>query len=121
MRVAFTSKFHRGKLADLVSLLSGRDFKTREFKEEIAEQSFKDLKESVLQFVNKTNFQRYLMIVKSTGIIDSSLVRSDNVMNFGYILYLALREKKIDSVIIERAVRRWIVLAILTGRYSGSP
>ena len=61
------------------------------------------------------------MIVKSTGIIDSSLVRSDNVMNFGYILYLALREKKIDSVIIERAVRRWIVLAILTGRYSGSP
>ena len=61
------------------------------------------------------------MIVKSTGIIDSSLVRSDNVMNVGYILYLALREKKIDSVIIERAVRRWIVLAILTGRYSGSP
>ena len=61
------------------------------------------------------------MIVKSTGIIDSSLVRSDNVMNFGYILYLALREKKIDAVIIERAVRRWLVLTILTGRYSGSP
>lgn len=121
LRVAFTSKFHRGKLVDLVSLLSGRDFKTREFKEEIAEQSFKDLKESVLQFVNKTNFQRYLMIVKSTGIIDSSLVRSDNVMNFGYILYLALREKKIDAVIIERAVRRWLVLTILTGRYSASP
>lgn len=121
LRVAFTSKFHRGKLADLVSLLSGRDFKTREYKDEIAEQSFKDLKESVLQFVNKTNFQRYLMIVKSTGIIDSSLVRSDNVMNFGYILYLALREKKIDATIIERAVRRWLVLSILTGRYSGSP
>lgn len=61
------------------------------------------------------------MIVKSTGIIKSSLVRSDNVMNFGYILYLALRAKKVDPVIIERAVRRWIVLAILTGRYSGSP
>lgn len=121
LRVAFTSKFHRGKLADLVSLLSGRDFKTREYKDEIAEQSFAYLKESVQQFVSKTNFQRYVMIVKSTGIIDSSLIRSDNVMNFGYILYLALREKKVDSVIIERAVRRWLVLSILTGRYSGSP
>lgn len=121
LRVAFTSKFHRGKLADLVSLLSGRDFKTREFRDEIAEKSFAELKESVLQFVSKTNFQRYLMIVKSTGIIDSSLIRSANVMNFGYILYLALKEKKIDSVIIEKAVRRWIVLSILTVRYSGSP
>ena len=29
LRVAFTSKFNRGKMADLVSLLSGRDFETR--------------------------------------------------------------------------------------------
>lgn len=120
LRVAFTSKFHRGKLADLVSLLSGRDFKTREYKNEIVEQSFVSLKEGVLQFVNKTNFQRYLMIIKSIGVIDSSLIKSDNVINFGYILYLALREKKIDAALIEKAIRRWIVLTILTGRYSGS-
>ena len=37
LRVAFTYKFKRGKLADLVSLLSGRDFETREFKIEIEE------------------------------------------------------------------------------------
>lgn len=40
LRVAFTYKFNRGKLADLVSLLSGRDFENREFKIEIEEQSF---------------------------------------------------------------------------------
>lgn len=40
LRVAFTYKFKRGKLADLVSLLSGRDFETREFKIEIEERSF---------------------------------------------------------------------------------
>ncbi|QSF36391.1 DUF262 domain-containing protein (plasmid) [Priestia megaterium] len=48
LRVAFTFKFLRGKLANLVSLLSGRDFETREYKEEIAEDSFKILEEGEL-------------------------------------------------------------------------
>jgi len=40
IRVAFTSQFNRGKLSDLVSLLSGRNFETRTFEDTIAEQSF---------------------------------------------------------------------------------
>lgn len=61
------------------------------------------------------------MIVRSAGIVRKSLVRSQNVLNFGYALYLALRERKIDSNTIEKIVRRWIALSILTGRYSASP
>jgi hypothetical protein len=121
LRVAFTYKFKRGKLSDLVSLLSGRDFETRDYKIEIAEESFKQLHEAVLQAVNQTNYERYLMIVHSCGIVRKSLVRSQNVLNFGYALYLALRERNIDSNKIEQIVRKWIVLTILTGRYSGSP
>jgi len=121
LRVAFTYKFKRGKLSDLVSLLSGRDFETREFKAEIEEDSFKQLHDAVLQAVNQTNYERYLMIVRSAGIVRKSLIRSQNVLNFGYVLYLALRERKIDSNKIEKIVRRWLALSILTGRYSGSP
>ncbi len=79
------------------------------------------LLQGVLEFVNKTNFQRYLMIVKSTGIISPAMIRSQNVLNFGYALYLLLHSKGEDASIIEKVVRRWIVLTILTGRYSGSP
>lgn len=121
LRVAFTFKFLRGRIADLVSLLSGRDFNSRDYQEAIAEDSFAKLKEGVLEFVRKTNFQRYLMIVKSTGIISPAMIRSQNVLNFGYALYLLLRAKGEDPAIIEKVVRRWIVLTILTGRYSGSP
>lgn len=121
LRVSFTHKFKRGKIADLVSLLSGRDFETRENLESIAESSFATLREGVEAFVNETNFKRYIMIVRSTGMIDASLVRSQNVLNFGYILYLSLRERNIDSATIEKLVRKWLVLSILTGRYSGSP
>ena len=49
------------------------------------------------------------------------MIRSQNVLNFGYALYLLLRTKGEDAAVIEKVVRRWIVLTILTGRYSGSP
>ena len=120
LRVSFTHKFKRGKISDLVSLLSGRDFETRENLEAIAESSFATLRQGVEAFVNQTNFQRYIMIVKSAGIIDASLVRSQNVLNFGYILYLTLKDQKLDAGVIEKLVRKWLVLSMLTGRYSGS-
>ena len=120
LRVSFTHKFQRGKLSDLVSLLSGRNFETRENLESIAQESFQKLREGVEAFINETNFKRYLMIVRSTGIIDSTLVRSQNVLNFGYILYLTLKDMKYKAAKIEKLVRKWIVLSILTGRYSGS-
>ena len=120
LRVSFTHIFHRGKISDLVNLLSGRNFETRENIESIAEDSFHKLREGVEAFVNETNFKRFLMIVRSTGIIDASLVRSKNVLNFGYILYLSLKDRGLEANTIESLVRRWIVLSMLTGRYSGS-
>ena len=120
LRVSFTHKFRRGKIADLVSLLSGRNFETKENLESIAEQSFHSLRQGVEDFVNETNFKCYIMIVKSTGIIDNSLVRSQNVLNFGYILYLTLKDQNMNAALIEKLVRKWIVLSMLTGRYSGS-
>ena len=121
LRVAFTYKFKRGKLQDLVSLLSGRDFETREYREDIMEESFKELYDGVKSFINQSNFERYLMILKSAGIIDNNLVRSQNVMNFGYILYLLLKEKNIQPENIEKYVRRWVIMSIITQRYTSSP
>jgi hypothetical protein len=121
IRVAFTSQFNRGRLSDLVSLLSGRNFESRTYEDEIAEQSFASLKRGVLNFINETNFKRFLMIIKSAGFISPKMIRSQNAVNFAYILYLKLREMQVSSVKIESHVRKWFVYSILTGRYSGSP
>lgn len=121
IRVAFTSQFNRGRLSDLVSLLSGRNFETRTFEETIAEQSFGILKKGVNNFINETNYKRFLMIIKSAGFISPKLIRSRNAINFAYIVYLKLKELGVNSVAIESYVRRWLVYSILTGRYSGSP
>jgi len=121
LRVAFTYKFNRGKISDLVSLLSGRNFETREYEEQIAEQSYNSLIDGVKQFINETNFKRFIMIIKSAGFVSNKLIRSVNALNFAYILYLKLKEQSVNPALIEKYVKKWFVLSILTGRYSGSP
>lgn len=121
LRVAFTSEFKRGKLADLVALLSGRNFETKQFEENIAEQSFGRLKAGVMNFINETHFKRFVMIIRSAGFVDPSLIGSQNALNFAYVLYLTLRAQGKPAADIEAAVRRWFVMSVLTGRYSGSP
>ena len=121
LRVAFTFKFNRGKLSDLVSLLSGRNFETREYEEEIAKQSYDTLITGIKDFINETNFKRFLMIITSAGFVDNRLIRSVNAMNFAYILYLKLKEQGYNPALIEKYVKKWFVLTLLTGRYSGSP
>lgn len=121
IRVAFTTQFNRGRLSDLVSLLSGRNFEIRTYEDAIAEASFANLKTGVKNFINETNFKRFLMIIKSAGFISPKLIRSQNAINFAYIVYLKLKELGVNSVAIESYVKRWLVYSILTGRYSGSP
>ncbi|HET7234468.1 MAG TPA: DUF262 domain-containing protein [Longimicrobium sp.] len=121
LRVAFTSEFGRGRLQDLVALLSGRNFETREYEESIAEQSFARLKNGVHRFINANNFQKFVMILGSAGFISSDLIGGQNAVNFAYILYLRSRAEGLAQADIERIVRRWYVASLLSGRYSGNP
>lgn len=112
--------FGRGKLADLVSLLSGRNFETKAYEEAIAEASFAKLNEGVLDFINESHFKRFVMIIKSAGFITTEMIRTQGDLNFAYIVYLRLRAQGVNDGKIESFVRRWFVMSVLTGRYSGS-
>jgi hypothetical protein len=121
LRVAFTSEFGRGKLQDLVALLSGRNFETKQFEDVIAEESFGRLKKGILAFINKTHFDRITMILRSAGFVTSDLIGGRNAVNFAYILYLRGRGEGVPAADLERLVRRWYAMSILRGRYTGSP
>ncbi len=121
LRVAFTSEFGRGKLQDLVALLSGRNFATKQFEEAVAEESFGKLKKGILAFINKTHFDRITMILRSAGFVTSGLIGGQNAVNFAYILYLRGRAENMPAADLEQLVRRWYVMSILRGRYTGSP
>ena len=121
LRVAFTSEFGRGKLQDLVALVSGRNFETKQFEEVIAETSFAKLKKGILAFINKTHFDRITMILRSAGFVTSDLIGGQNAVNFAYVLYLRGRADSLPAADLERLVRRWYVMSVLRGRYTGSP
>lgn len=121
LRVSFIKEFNRGKISDLVKLLSGQNFETREFDEVIQEQSFLTLKNGILDFINENHFKKFLIIVRSAGIVNSKLINSRNVLDFAYTIYLKLRKDGIPNNFIEKYTRKWLIISILTERYSGSP
>lgn len=122
LRVSFIHMFSRGKLRDLVSLLSGRDFETRDYKEEIAEDSFHKLTEGIKHFMHKYHFEQFTLAIKNAGFVSNKLINSQIALDFAYVVFLKLMfSGEVDKTEIKRYVSKWFVMSILTGRYSTSP
>ena len=122
LRVSFMHQFRRGKLADLVSLLSGRDFETKEFREDIVTDSYQKLEHGILNFINEYNFAQFILAIKGAGFVSSKLLNSAMTLDFAYTLYLILLDTpEIPNDQIKRYVQKWFVLTTLTSRYIGSP
>lgn len=122
LRVALMYKFGRGKMKDLVSLLGGRDFETRDYKEEIAEASFGKLTDGVMDFMNEFSFTNFALALKSAGFISSRLINSQMTLDFAYTLYLILcKNNAIEKTQIKHYVSKWYVFSTLTSRYITSP
>lgn len=122
LRVAFMYKFKRAKLADLVGLLSGRDFKTRDYNESIVENTYKELIDGVKNVINENNFKQFMIAIKGAGFVSNKLVTSNMALDFAYTLYLILKKNESIAVgEVKRIVQKWYVLSVLTGRYSSSP
>ncbi len=122
LRIAFMYKFGRAKMKDLVSLLGGRDFETREYKEDIAENSFGQLTSGVIDFMNEYTFSNFVLAIKSAGFIASKLINSQMTLDFAYTLYLLLNaDPNIDKTQIKHYVVKWYVMTTLTSRYITSP
>lgn len=122
IRVAFMHKFQRSKLADLVSLLSGRNFETRDYNVEIIDNTYEEMYKGVLNVISEHNFKQFMIAMKSAGFISRKLINSIMAVDFAYTLYLILKESKEVSVSeIKHYVQKWYVLSVLTGRYTTSP
>ncbi|WP_283577875.1 GmrSD restriction endonuclease domain-containing protein [Limosilactobacillus reuteri] len=123
LHLILATSFKRGKLSDMVSLISGRDFEARNYSEEGMKANYAKMQAGATLVFNKSNFQRYLMILRDMGMRNSGKLGlvGHGVFNFGYILFLYLhRSTNLSQEKIVSYLKRWIIMSALTGRYSGS-
>jgi len=121
IRIAGLVGFSRGKAGAIVSELSGLDPETRKIDESRIPSAYARFGDALNQLVRKTHVQRFVMMIKSAGFIDASMIGSKNALNFAYALYLRLRQNnELTEGDRARIVKRWLVMSLLTGRAVGS-
>ena len=121
IRIAGLVGFSRGKAGAIVSELSGLDPETRKIDERRIPDAYDRFGQALDQLVRKTHVERFVMMIKSAGFIDSSMIGSKNALNFAYALYLRLRSnEQLSEGMRSRIVKRWFVMTLLTGRAVGS-
>ena len=86
----------------------------------VVDETFETLREGILEFCNAHNFRSYLNRLHSIGMLRPNFIQSSGLLNFGYMLFLFLRGKDIDSAVRDECVERWLILSVLTKRYSSS-
>jgi len=122
LRIAFSSRYYRGKMANLTDLLHGRNFDTRRYEDAIMQDTFSNLIIAVKDIFNKYNYDQFVECLTSAGFVHRKLIRGRMATDFAYTLFLRLREnKEIEKLKVAHYVQKWYVMSILTGRYTSSP
>lgn len=120
IRIAGLVGFNRGKASSIVSELSGLNPETRKTDESLIPAAYKKLGDALLDIVRQTHFERFLLMIRSIGFVSGGMIGSKNALNFTYALYLKLRQLDMTEPERSRAVKRWFVMTLLTGRAVGS-
>jgi uncharacterized protein with ParB-like and HNH nuclease domain len=121
LRVVSLVEFNRGKLGDLVALLSGRDFQERDYKQEIASESFQLLEQGIDKFTKKNNFEHFVQdVLWNLQYRGFDLNISQNAINYSYAMYLRGKDLAVADAKLKSLIRRLLVLSLLTQRHSGS-
>lgn len=121
IRVVGLTQFARGKLGDIVALLSGRNFETRQDEKEIADESFRKLEKGLYQFTNENKFKHFVQnILRGSGYDEPSMLIARNAVNYAYAMYLRLFDIGENHAEANSLVRRLLAISLLTGRHSGS-
>ena len=88
----------------------------------LAEESFAQLRTGILNFINKYNYESFVLTIKSLGFISNRLLNSMMTLDFAYNLFLLLNSSnEIPKIEIKRYVQKWFLLSTLTSRYITSP
>ena len=122
IRMAVGLGFHRARLKYGYKLLRGKDLETGIVSEETRDKNISIFKSAIDNVTNMNNWHSFLNLFAEAGYLNKSLVASNYVVVFSYVLYLiGKNEYKVNPVELRKVITRWIFMSTVTSFYSSSP
>ncbi len=122
IRMAVGLGFHRARLKYGYKLLRGKDLETGVVSEETRDKNIAIFKSALDSVTNLNNWHSFLNLFAEAGYLSKSLVASNYVVVFSYVLYLIGKDEyKVNVVELRKVITRWIFMSTITSFYSSSP
>ena len=103
-------------------MLRGKDLETGIVSEETRDKNISIFKSAIDNVTNLNNWHSFLNLFAEAGYLNKSLVASNYVVVFSYVLYLiGKNEYKVNPVELRKVITRWIFMSTVTSFYSSSP
>lgn len=121
VRMAVGVGFHRARLRYAYMLLRGKNLETGEYSEETRTQNLTIFKNALENVMNLNYWHAFLNCLSDAGYVSSKLIASSNAVVFTYVLYLIGKlEYKVDTLRLNRIIKKWFFMSAITYFYSGS-
>ena len=122
IRMAVGLGFHRARLKYGYKLLRGKDLETGIVSEKTRDKNISIFKSAIDNVTNLNNWHSFLNLFAEAGYLNKSLVASNYVVVFSYVLYLiGKNEYKVNPIELRKVITRWIFMSTVTSFYSSSP
>ncbi len=122
IRMAIGLGFHRARMKYGYKLLRGKDLDTGIVSDETRDQNMAIFKSALERVTDLNNWHSFLNLFSEAGYLSKSLVASNYVVVFSYVLYLIGKDEyKVPPIELRKAIIRWIFMSTVTSFYSSSP
>lgn len=122
IRMAVGLGFHRARLKYAYKLLRGKDLETGVISDETRDKNIGVFKAALQKVTELNNWHSFLNLFAEAGYLNKSLVASNYVVVFSYVLYLIGKDEyKVQPIELRKVITRWIFMTTVTSFYSNSP
>ena len=120
LRTSVAVGFRRARLEHVYSILRGKDLETGQYSDKRREEQFGVLATAQAQALDLTAWHEFWKAVTAAGIRDRGAISSETALAYTYAVFLIGRGLGLDWWRARNAASRWLFMAALTGRYTGS-
>ena len=122
IRMAVGLGFHRARLKYAYKLLRGKDLETGVTSDVTRDENIGKFKIALEKVTDLNNWHSFLNLFAEAGYLNKSLVASNYVVIFSYVLYILGKEEyKVPPIELRKVITRWIFMTTVTSFYSNSP